>query len=176
MHRRQSEQLDSLVSIWLNSVRATHHFPTEADIQSLLPVVRNSVLPSLDEICLLRDDELIVGFMALCGANLKSLFIEPRYFRRGGGRLLIELARQLKGSLLVSVNEQNPQALTFYLACGFEVSGRWETDDDGRRFPLPLMRDGTARKQVDAIVEPATCDDRLATWPKENRDPKTIAL
>lgn len=140
--QRQSEDLDSLVLIWLNSVRATHHFLSEADIQSLLPIVRDSVLPSLEEVWLLFDDHVIAGFMALCDSSLESLFIDPRYFRRGGGRLLVEHARQLKRPLTVSVNEQNPQAIKFYLACGFEVIGRSEVDDGGRPFPLLLMRDG----------------------------------
>jgi putative acetyltransferase len=35
---------DALVGIWLRSVRATHAFLTERDVQDLLPVVRDVVL------------------------------------------------------------------------------------------------------------------------------------
>ena len=133
-----------LLGIWLNSVRATHHFLTEADIQSLLPEVRDVALPNLEEILVLcDDDDVAVGFMGLHGPSLEALFIDPSYFRRGGGRLLVEHARHLKGALLVSVNEQNPEALKFYCALGFEVSGRSPVDDGGRAFPLLHMRDTT---------------------------------
>jgi putative acetyltransferase len=93
-----------LVEVWLNSVRATHHFLTEADIQALLALVREVALPNLE-------------------------------------RLLVEHARRLKGALRVSVNEQNPAAIGFYAALGFEVVGRSPVDDAGRPFPLLHMRD-----------------------------------
>jgi len=79
--------------------------------------------------------------MGLGGASLEALFIEPNFIRRGGGRRLVEHARRLNGPLVVSVNEQNPKALEFYIACGFEVIARSPVDDGGRPFPLLHMRD-----------------------------------
>jgi putative acetyltransferase len=138
-----------LLEVWLNSVRATHHFLTEADVQSLLPIVQDVALPSLEETWILcGDDDIAVGFMGLIGTSLEALFIDPIYFRRGGGRLLVEHARRLKGTLVVSVNEQNPQALRFYMACGFEVTGRSPVDDGGRAFPLLHMRDTTTSQKA----------------------------
>lgn len=55
--------------------------------------------------------------------------------------MLIDHTRGLKGPLLVDVNEQNPDAVRFYEAVGFEVFGRSETDGGGRPFPLLHMRD-----------------------------------
>ena len=37
-----------LLDLWRRSVRATHRFLTEEDIQSLLPVVREQALPALE--------------------------------------------------------------------------------------------------------------------------------
>lgn len=138
-----------LLEIWLSSVRTTHHFLTEADIQLLLPEVRDIALPNLEEIWVLcDDDDVALGFMGLDGPHLEALFIDPSYFRRGGGRLLIEHARLLKGALVVSVNEQNLEALKFYRALGFEASGRSPVDDGGRPFPLLHMRDTTIADEV----------------------------
>jgi len=138
-----------LLEIWLSSVRTTHHFLTEADIQSLLPEVRDVALPNLEEIWVLcDDDDVAVGFIGLDGSSLEALFIDPSYFRRSGGRLLIEHARLLKGALVVSVNEQNPEALKFYSALGFEVSGRSPVDGGGRPFPLLHMRDATIPDEI----------------------------
>lgn len=130
-----------LLAIWLRSVRASHTFLTEQDIQELLPLVRDCALPALELWVLTHEGEPI-GFAGLDGSKLEALFLDPAYFRRGGGRLLVEHARGLKGQLVVDVNEQNPQALRFYEALGFHVIGRSEVDGSGRPFPLLHLRDG----------------------------------
>ena len=130
----------ALLDIWLRSVRATHTFLTEDDIQSLYPLVRDHALPAL-ELWVLCDGESLSGWMGLSASKLEALFLAPEFTGRGGGRALVKHARQLKGPLTVDVNEQNPEALRFYEACGFEVCGRFATDDGGRPFPLLHMRE-----------------------------------
>lgn len=130
----------ALLDIWLRSVRATHTFLTEDDIQSLLPIVRDSALDAM-ELWVLCADGAPVGFMGLVGAAVEALFLAPEWCRRGGGRMMIDHARRLKGPLTVDVNEQNPAAVRFYEACGFAVVGRSETDGGGRPFPLLHMRE-----------------------------------
>lgn len=132
----ESNDYTQLLDIWLLSVRATHTFLTEDDIQSLLPLVRDEALPQLELWVLCSDTDIPIGFMGLAGTKVEALFIAPEWCRQGGGRLLLEQARRLKGKLTVDVNEQNPEALHFYLANGFTVVGRSEVDDSGRAFPL----------------------------------------
>jgi putative acetyltransferase len=134
-----SPDIPALVEIWLRSVRATHGFLSEQDIAALEPLVREQVLPKLEVWVL--ETEAPIGFMALNGNSLEALFIDPAHIGAGGGRLLLEHARRLKGALSVDVNEQNPAALRFYLANGFEVVGRSETDSGGRPFPLLHLRE-----------------------------------
>lgn len=136
-----SKEIPALVEIWLRSVRATHNFLSEQDIATLEPLVREEVLPKLEVWVLCDDSDTPVGFMALNGNNVEGLFIEPSHMGAGGGRLLLAHARRLKGPLLVDVNEQNPAALRFYLANGFEVIGRSEKDSGGRPFPLLHLRE-----------------------------------
>ncbi|HVK11303.1 MAG TPA: GNAT family N-acetyltransferase [Gemmataceae bacterium] len=133
-----------LLDIWLRSVRATHSFLSEDHIQELLPVVRDVALVHLELWVLCSDAGAPIGFVGLSGRSLEALFLAPEHRRRGGGRLLVEHARRLKGPLIVDVNEQNPDALRFYEACGFRVVGRSETDSDGRPFPLLHMKDAAA--------------------------------
>jgi putative acetyltransferase len=137
----QSSEIHVLVDIWLRSVRATHGFLSEQDIAALEPVVREQVLPKLEVWVLCDEEHTPIGFMALNGNSLEGLFVDPSHIGAGGGRLLLEHARRLKGALLVDVNEQNPAALRFYLANGFEVIGRSETDSGGRPFPLLHLRE-----------------------------------
>ena len=131
-----------LLDVWLASVRATHHFLSEQDIQTLLPVVRDQALPVL-ELWVLIKEEAIIGFAGLSEDKIEALFLHPDHFGKGGGRMLVEHARRLKGRLRVDVNEQNPKAVGFYTAVGFEVVGRSETDDQGRPFPLLHMREAS---------------------------------
>jgi putative acetyltransferase len=132
----------ALLDIWLESVRATHHFLSEDDIQALLPIVRDAALPNLELWVLTAEDgSAAVGFMGLDGPMVEALFIAPRWSRKGGGRQLLDHARSIKGRLRVDVNEQNPEAVRFYLACDFEIIGRSPVDSAGRPFPLLHMQE-----------------------------------
>ena len=132
---------DALLDIWLQSVRATHMFLTEEDIQSLLPLVRGYLTTEESELwVLLSDCGEIMGFMGMSGSKMEALFLAPKFQRRGGGRRLVDYARSLRGELTVDVNEQNPAACRFYEGCGFVVEGRSELDSEGRPFPLLHMR------------------------------------
>ena len=133
-----------LVEIWLRSVRATHHFLTGSDIAELLPDVRELALPNLELWVLCTEAGVPVGFMGLSGSSVEGLFLDPAHFRKGGGKQLLDHARRLKGRLRVDVNEQNPDALAFYRANGFEVIGRSETDAEGRPFPLLHMQEAVS--------------------------------
>jgi putative acetyltransferase len=131
---------DILLDIWLRSVRATHTFLSEDDIQSFLPLVRDVALAELELWVLCSNDGAPMGFMGMSGNKVEALFLAPEFHRRGGGRRLVQHAQELKGDLTVDVNEQNPAARRFYEACGFVVEGRSELDSTGRPFPLLHMR------------------------------------
>jgi putative acetyltransferase len=144
------EDREVLVDIWLRSVRATHSFLTESDIQSLLLAVRDQALPALELWLLIADDGAAIGFLGVDRSAVEALFIAPGHQRRGGGRKLVEHARRLAreralAPLTVDVNEQNPEAVRFYEACGFEVTGRSPVDAAGRPFPLLHLRESENR-------------------------------
>jgi len=130
---------DKLLDIWLRSVRATHTFLTEQDIQFLLPLIPGE-LAKLEMWVVTTGDHAPVGFMGMSGSKMEALFLAPEARRRGCGRQLVEHARKVYGELTVDVNEQNQAAWRFYEACGFVVEGRSELDGTGRPFPLLHMR------------------------------------
>jgi putative acetyltransferase len=130
-----------LLDVWLRSVRATHTFVSEEEIQSMIPQVRDYLASSAPELWVLCDDfGAIMGFMGMSGSKMESLFLAPELQRRGAGRRLVQHAQALHGELTVDVNEQNAAARAFYEACGFVVEGRSELDDQGRPYPLLHMR------------------------------------
>jgi len=132
---------DSLLDIWLRSVRATHTFLSNEDIQSMTPQVRDYLASSATEFWVLCDDTgAVVGFMGMSGNKMESLFLVQEIQRRGGGRRMVRHAQALHGELTVDVNEQNDGARQFYQACGFVVEGRSELDEQGRAYPLLHMR------------------------------------
>ena len=138
---------DALLQIWLRSVRATHGFLSDSDIEFYLPLVRAALAPGVLELWVLSSaDGTPVGFMGMLGNRIEALFLEPHYRRQGGGRRLVEHARGLHDELALDVNEQNPDARRFYESCGFVVEGRSELDGTGRPFPLLHMRLAAAGK------------------------------
>ena len=134
--------LDALLEIWVRSVRATHRFLSETDIQSLLPQVRDEVLPTMKAVVLCDGGDTPIGFMGVVDDAIDALFIDPEYLGQGGGSRLVEYARRhLKRPLRVDVNEQNDAAIAFYESQGFRVVARSATDEGGRPFPLLHMRE-----------------------------------
>jgi putative acetyltransferase len=134
--------VSTLVDLWHRSVRATHAFLSEDDIQLLLPRVREVLVSQQLELWMLcADPNTLIGFMGLSGNSLEAMFLDPQHLRAGHGRRLVEHARGLKGALTVDVNEQNSGARRFYEACGFTVVGRSELDGHGQHFPLLHMRE-----------------------------------
>lgn len=130
-----------LVDRWLKSVRATHAFVSDEDIESMIPHVRSYLSSSTAEIWVACDTSgTVMGFMGLSGSKMDALFLAPEFHRRGAGRLLVRHAQTLHAELTVDVNEQNATALRFYEACGFAVEGRSELDEQGRPYPLLHMR------------------------------------
>ena len=134
------EDFSRVVDVWEASVRATHDFLTEADIQFFKPLVQLG-LPHVEHLLAMRDrDGLVVGFIGVVGHKIEMLFIDPAWRGQGIGRRLLTHAVEVLGATLLDVNEQNPQALGFYERMGFEVFARTERDGSGKPFPLLLMR------------------------------------
>src|SRR5262245_8366528 len=125
-----------VLEVWEASVRATHHFLTEADIQFFKPLVQEE-LPHVAELACVRDaEEQIAGFIGVEHNKVEMLFVHPSWRSQGIGHRLMTYAVMTLGATMVDVNEQNTQALGFYKRMGFEVIGRSALDSTGKPFPL----------------------------------------
>ena len=125
-----------IAEVWEASVRATHHFLSEADIAFLRPLILSDYLAAVELRCARGGDGRILGFVGVAGENVEMLFLAPESRRRGLGRALMRAAVDELGARRVDVNEQNPAALGFYEHLGFKVVGRSPVDGQGRPFPL----------------------------------------
>ncbi|AIO69837.1 acetyltransferase [Burkholderia oklahomensis] len=128
-----------LLEIWKRSVRETHTFLREQDIEALYPQVRDAYLPNVTVWVDEAIDGRIAGFVGVDGAQVEMLFVEPELFGQGVGTRLLDHVRARHANLTVDVNEQNPQAHGFYRRYGFKDVGRSPTDSAGRPFPLIHM-------------------------------------
>jgi putative acetyltransferase len=130
---------ERLVEVWEASVRATHHFLSEADIQLFKPLVRDGLIGSL-ELAGIRDATgQLVAFVGVAGRKIEALFVHPQWRGIGLGRRLLLHAIQCLGATKVDVNEQNEQATRFYQRLGFVTDRRSEVDEMGLPFPLLHM-------------------------------------
>lgn len=126
--------------VWEASVRATHHFVTEKDIEFFRRMLGDR-LPRLPNLVGSRDGRgEVIGFISVSGRNLDMLFVHPDWRGTGVGRRLLEYAVRSLHATTLDVNEQNEQALGFYRHMGFEVTGRSERDGTGKPYPILHMR------------------------------------
>ena len=94
--------------------------------------------------------KVILGFCIVLtrsdgDAELDGLFVEPDVWKQGVGRMLVAHAAGIaasSGSRWLRVIA-NPEAMDFYVACGFELSGEEET-----RFGKALAMRKTAAKSA----------------------------
>jgi putative acetyltransferase len=140
IHPVRDEDRERVAEVWEASVRATHTFLSGADIDMLKPLAREALLEADGLECVRGDDGQVAGFLGVDGWSIEMLFIHPSWRGMGAGRRLVEHAVNAHGARRVDVNEQNEQAVGFYLRMGFEVDGRSDVDGMGLPFPLLHMR------------------------------------
>lgn len=131
---------DELTDLWEASVRATHGFLEEEDIQFFKPLIRNQYLDAVSLFVIRGDEGQILAFMGIREDMLEMLFVHPKVQRMGLGRRLLLYAVQQRGVSKVDVNEQNENARYFYEQMGFEAIGRDEKDAWNKPFPVLHMQ------------------------------------
>ena len=146
--KRNNEFIAHLFSIWELSVRKTHTFLTEADIERLGPMVLEALRAIEVLLYALDENDQICGFMGIEAAKIEMLFLHPAARGRGLGRRCVELALNAYHVRQVDVNEQNPQAVGFYSHLGFAITGRTAVDDYGNTFPILHMKKNTIKDNV----------------------------
>jgi putative acetyltransferase len=140
IHTPRQSDYPELARIWEDSVRATHDFLPSSYISMLKSMVLNQYLDAVMLICSKDTRQRITGFAGIAAGKVEMLFIDPEHRGQGLGKLLLTHAIEHFHADELDVNEQNLQALGFYLKQGFEVIGRSEVDGMGQPYPLLHMR------------------------------------
>lgn len=136
---RNEELLNRLTELWEASVRATHHFLQETDIENLKPCVTEG-LANINHLYVAFDADAPTAFIGIQNEKIEMLFVSPQYLRKGIGKQLVDMAVKNHQAIFVDVNEQNPEARAFYGKLGFVEFGRTKTDSQGNPFPIIALR------------------------------------
>lgn len=136
---RNSRLLEQLLGVWESSVKATHLFLSENEIEGL----KKYVLQALNEIPHLiiveNENQIPVGFMGIVEQHLEMLFISGEERGKGYGKELLRYGIEKYAIHDLAVNEQNPLAKGFYEHMGFKVYKRTDHDEQGNPYPLLYM-------------------------------------
>ena len=135
----EKTEYPKLLHIWEASVRATHDFLKEEDLQELKPLILEQYFDAVDLRCAKNSQGEILGFCGVHENTIEMLFIAPEARGKGVGSLLATYAIKVQGATRVDVNEQNAQAVGFYQHIGFSIKGRSAVDGQGKSYPLLHM-------------------------------------
>jgi putative acetyltransferase len=128
-----------MLNVWENSVRATHDFITEEDIEFFKPIIVEQAFPAVTLRCIKGKSGSIIGFLGVHESKVEMLFVLNEVRGQGVGKVLLQYAIEQLGATKVDVNEQNPLAVGFYEHMGFNIVSRSPLDDMGKPFPILHM-------------------------------------
>ena len=137
---RTPDLIRQLLEVWEGSVRATHLFLSEDEINHIKEYVPQA-LDSIAHLVIAEDgDGRPVAFMGVEDGSLEMLFIAPQERGKGLGKRLLQYGIENYGLKRLAVNEQNPQAKGFYEHMGFQVYKPTDLDEQGNPYPLLYMK------------------------------------
>ena len=136
---RTPDLINQLLEVWESSIRATHLFLSDSEIQNIKEYVPQA-LGGIAHLIIAEDEAgRAVAFMGVEDSSLEMLFISPGKRRKGLGKRLLQYGVENYGVKRLAVNEQNPQAKGFYEHMEFRVYKRTELDEQGNPYPLLYM-------------------------------------
>ena len=153
VQERHPVLIHALLDIWERSVRATHLFLSDGEIESIKEYVPRALMGVENLTVAENEDGQPVAFMGTESGTLEMLFITPEERGKGLGKRLLRYGIGHFGVKELAVNEQNPQAKGFYehingrSATSRAVPTRFCTCACGRR--TALFRSDAGREPPD---------------------------
>ena len=130
--------MEQLLKVWEESVRATHQFLSEKEIEKIKEYVPQALAEPGYCGQWFRGEP--AAFMGIEDHRLEMLFLSQKERGKGLGKQLLLYGIQNYGIEELTVNEQNPQAVGFYEHMGFETYKRTDMDEEGNPYPLLYMK------------------------------------
>lgn len=89
------------------------------------------------------DDGLVKGMLHVQGGEVRELYVEPFFQHNGVGGALLRFAVERRGARRLWVLEKNRQAIGFYEAHGFALTGERIPEEGTPEFVVRMERTGT---------------------------------
>ena len=137
---RTKKLITQLLEVWESSVKATHLFLSEKEIENIKKYVPQALKEVEHLTIILNENNNPVAFMGIENHKLEMLFVSAVQRGKGFGTKLIQYGIREYSINELAVNEQNPEAKGLYEHNGFQVYKRTETDEQGNPYPLLYMK------------------------------------
>lgn len=137
---RTPSLLEQLIIVWERSVKATHLFLSEIEVEEIKTYIPQALNGIANLIIAKDENNCPVAFMGIEEQKLEMLFISPEERGKGLGRKLLQHGIENYAVNELTVNEQNPLAKGFYEHMGFQVYKRTDHDEQGNPYPLLYMK------------------------------------
>ncbi|WP_201307650.1 GNAT family N-acetyltransferase [Companilactobacillus farciminis] len=137
---RPQALIEQLLIVWESSVKATHLFLSENEIESIKKYVPQALKQIPNLIIVENKNQVPVGFMGIANQHLEMLFVSNQERGKGLGKELLNYGIEQYSVNDLAVNEQNPLAKGFYEHMGFKVYKRTNRDEQGNPYPLLYMK------------------------------------
>ena len=125
---------DELIDVWEKSVKSSHHFLAEEDLDYYRSRIRDIYFDAVD-VYVIRNPN-VVAFMGLSEDMVEMLFVLPSEKGKGYGSALLNYAFEEKHIRKIDVNEQNTEAYKFYTNRGYHAIAKDEVDAEGKPYPI----------------------------------------
>ncbi len=132
--------IEQLLEVWEDSVKATHLFLSDNEIENIKQYVPQTLKAISHLIIAENEDNFPVVFMGIEEQKLEMLFITNSERGKGLGRQLLNYGIENYNINELTVNEQNPNAKSFYEYMGFKVYKRTDSDEQGNPYPILYMK------------------------------------
>ncbi len=137
---RTENLINQLLEIWEDSVKATHTFLSNEEVENIKKYVPQALKSIAHLIIIENENRQPIAFMGIEENKLEMLFIKNSERGKGLGKQLLNYGIEHYNINKLAVNEQNPKAKGFYEHMGFKVYQRNELDDQGNHYPVLYMK------------------------------------
>ena len=137
---RTENLINQLLEVWKDSVKATHTFLSNEEVEKIKEYVPRALIGISHLIIETGENGNPIAFMGIEENKLEMLFIKNSERGKGIGKQLLSYGIENYGVNNLAVNEDNPNAKGFYEHMGFVVYKRNELDEQGNPYPILYMR------------------------------------